>query len=113
HGRQTASDHETELHRVVAFADIGAVGDLHTGLNREGKVFLRKQIVGEFLGSGPGSQEFGVIAGRNIVKFKDRKGRHEVGTVFLHQRKGLRGGKGTVFDRIAAGPTGGPNPARR
>ena len=64
HRRQAASDHETELHCVVAFADIGAVGDLHTGLNRQRKVFLRKQIIGEFLGSGPGSQEFWVIAGR-------------------------------------------------
>lgn len=58
-GREATGDHEPEFHRVIAFAEVGAVGDLHAGLHRGGKFFFGRRSFASSFGAVPGVSNSG------------------------------------------------------
>ncbi len=47
--RHAVGDQQAELHGVIALADIGAVGDLDAGPDRQRQILLGQQVVSDFL----------------------------------------------------------------
>ena len=86
HRRQTAGNHQAELHRVIAFAQVGTEGNRHARFYREREILLREQIVRQFLGRVP---VFGICLGHQLcglalggktykLKFGHHGGNHPV-----------------------------------
>src|SRR6185312_9449218 len=67
-GLHAVRDQQCELHGVIAFPDVSAIGDLDTRLNGEWQVLLGKQIIGELFGCRARCKQLRVVARGGIEK---------------------------------------------
>ncbi len=91
-GLQTVRGEERKFLRVIAFANVRAVGNLDARLHRQRQIALGREIVGEFLGNPfPGFQQLRLIVRDRVEDLIDGERGHKVGAVRLHPARQTSG----------------------